>query len=83
VGSYELIVSVIPLTEEMEFWKFINMYGDIYRINFQLIAPNFFGNTQKSVKDILNAVKEEYNAPELSTQRRWWKMVDRCHGEKR
>jgi len=68
VGSYELIVSVIPLTEEMEFWKFINMYGDIYRINFQLIAPNFFGNTQKSVKDILDAVKEEYNAPELSTQ---------------
>lgn len=68
VGSYELIVSVVPLTEEMEFWKFINMYRDIYRINFQLIAPNFFGNTQKSVKDILDAVKEEYNAPELSTQ---------------
>lgn len=68
LSTYELIVNVMPLTEEMEFWNFINKYTSIYRINFQLIAPNFFGNTQKSVKEILNVVTDEYNATELSTQ---------------
>lgn len=68
LGGYELIVNVIPLTEEMEFWKFIGMYDYIYKIDFQLIAPNFFGNTQKSVKEMLVAVEDEYNATELSTQ---------------
>ena len=68
VYTYELIINVIPLTEEMEFWKFIDMYEYIYRINFQLIAPNFFGNTQKSVKEMLDAVTDEYSATELSTQ---------------
>jgi len=65
---YELRVSVTPLTEKMDFWRFIHAYRYLYEANFKLYMPNFFGNTQKELKELLDAVKEDYNATEFSNQ---------------
>ena len=70
--TYELRVSVTPLTERMDFWRSLREYaqgrGYLYEANFKLYMPNFFGNTQQNLKEILNAVKEDYNATEFSNQ---------------
>lgn len=72
--KYELRVSVVPLTERINFWRTIRKYVDggyLYDVKFKLYMPNFFSKTQESLKEIkeaLDAEKKDYNATESSRQ---------------
>lgn len=64
---YEIRVSIIPLTRDIDFWNTIENYDEIYSVTFDLRMPNFLGITNKSVKEILEHVRQENNGSELST----------------
>lgn len=66
--SYGLSVSIAPIVEKRNFWKYIKTYKFIYDINFKLYVPNFFGYTQKDLKEFLESYKDKYNAMEISAQ---------------
>ncbi len=65
---YEIRVSIIPLTTDVDFWDVIDQHDKIYNVTFDLKMPNFFGSTNASVVEILNAIKQENNGSELSTK---------------
>lgn len=67
IESYEMNVFLIPKTESGDFWRIINNFHVIYSISFELNQPNFFGESNPSVKEILECFKEETNALSVKT----------------
>jgi hypothetical protein len=65
---YEITVSIIPLTTEIDFWNTIKQFDKIYNVNFGLKMPNLFGHTNEALKETLEQFKNENNAEELSTK---------------
>jgi len=64
--EYGLGVSIAFLSRTTPFWDYINEYQNrIYEVNFTLYAPNFFGDLQKTTKDMLELTKKSYNAEKL------------------
>lgn len=68
MNVYELRVFLEPLTEKMDFWKAVESYRYLYEVNFELHMPNFLGNTQKEIKEVLDMFKTGYNATGVSNQ---------------
>lgn len=68
LAEYELRVFIEPLTEKTDFWNAIRTYEYLYGVNFELHMPNFFGETQKAIKEVLEMHKRDYNATGVSTQ---------------
>jgi len=66
--DYGLSVSIVPIVEKRNFWKYIYTYKFIYEICFKLYVPNLFGYTQKDLKELLESYKDKYNTMEILTQ---------------
>lgn len=49
------------ISEKSEFWKVIKDLEEINYVSFQLYPPNFFGDTDKELSEILKENKEKYN----------------------
>ena len=64
--KFELEVYIVPIPKKGDFWKIIKEYQLIYEISFELYQPNLFGETEKSVKEILECFNEEYNATSVT-----------------
>jgi hypothetical protein len=62
--AYGWSVSIALKTYESDFWKIVDQYPEIYSVEFTLFAPNFIGDLSRDTKDLLNGIKESYNADE-------------------
>lgn len=62
--AYGWSVSIALKTYESDFWKMTTQYKEIYSIEFTLFAPNFIGDLSRDTRDLLNGIKESYNADE-------------------
>jgi hypothetical protein len=62
--AYGWSVSIALNTYEKDFWKTMDQYPEIYSVEFTLFAPNFIGDLSRDTRDLLNDIKESYNADE-------------------
>jgi hypothetical protein len=60
--EYELVVSIILLTDTSAFWEVIESSKEIYEIEFALVSPNFIGDFHQNIRDMLQNSKDIYNA---------------------
>jgi len=60
--EYELVVSIILLTDKAAFWDVIKSNKEIYEIEFALVSPNFIGDFHHNISDMLQNSKDVYNA---------------------
>lgn len=62
---YNHQVFVKPRTTTRAFWSIVKNYHYLYRVDFRVVSPNFFG-TNQSARDAVAAVQSLFNQDEAS-----------------
>lgn len=62
------IVVIEPIFKKEEFWNIIKNSTKIYQLSFTLHMPNLFGDTNRSISDVLRTVQSSYNASSVTNK---------------
>jgi len=62
------IVVIEPLSKKEEFWNIIRNSVKIFQLSFTLHMPNLFGDTNRSISEVLKTVQSSYNAASVTNK---------------
>ena len=65
LGQYVVHAEIFPKLTDDAFWETYEMLSHVYRVEFELAAPNMFGETKKELGDFLKKVTKQTNASDF------------------